>query len=245
MSAQKVLAEIIKYCNLGGVEVIKITGTDRDVLVQCHDEDKTLYVVGNIKSEIPEFKGEFGITNLKMLSGLLNFSHFQEATFKVLTRKVDDVDMPSQLQFKGKGSKSQFNLMDSRYVPKQAKVSEIPWEVEIDDLTKDTLTEFQQFAGLYSEIDKHFNISVENGNVNVAFGEEASSTHSGSMRLTAAKTNSTIAPLSFPVDKFIMLMKLAIASENGKIMITSKGLLGLDVETEFGVYHYYLRQIAR
>jgi len=51
--------------------------------------------------------------------------------------------------------------------------------------------------------------------------------------------------LSFPVDKFVMLMKLAVNKEGSKLKFSDKGLLGVEVNTEYGVYHYYLRQMVR
>lgn len=243
MTIQAVLSEVIKYCNLGGVEVIKITGSDDNIIVQCHDEDKTLYVDARIKTPLDEIRGEFGITNIKMLSGLLGFSHFKEGSLKVITRKSGDLVVPTQIEFKGKGSKSLYNLMDAQYIPQQAKIATVPWEATISP-TKDMLAEFQEFAGLYSEIDKHFHISVTDGVVNVAFGQEASSTHSGTMKLTDTEKK-TISSMTFPVDKFVMLMKLAINCENAKLLLTSKGLLGVDIETDLGVYKYYLRQAVR
>ena len=244
MSIQSILKDIIKHCGVAGVEVIKITGSDEGIKAQCHDLDKTLFVEGNFAEVIPEFSGEFGITNIKMLSGLLGFSHYQEGSFAVKTRKVNDVEVPSQLQFKGKGSRSTFNLMDNNYVPQQATIAQVPWNIVIDEVTKDMMAEFQQFAGLYSEVDKHFNVAVDDGAIMVTFGQEASSTHSGAMKLV--ETTQTLAnTLSFPVDKFVMLMKLAIANETAKLKFTDKGLLGVDIESDNGVFHYYLRQTVR
>lgn len=244
MTIQAALSEIIKYCNIGGIDIIKLTGSEKGIFVQCRDEDRTFVVEGEIKTPADGMIGEFGVTNLKMLSGLLDFSHFKDGEFKVITRKSGENEIPAQFQFKGKGSKALFNLMDIQYVPKQATVSNIPWDVTLTDLTKEMLSDFQSFAGMYSEVDKNFNILVEDGSVKVSFGQEASSMHSGVMKL--ADTNKiTIPSMTFPVDKFIMLMKLATGNQTAKLLLTSKGLLGVDIETDIGIYRYYLRQTVR
>lgn len=244
MSVQSVLSEVVKHCSMNGVEVIKITGSDTAVRVQCHDADKTLFVEGDIPP-LDDFRGEFGITNIKMLSGLLGFSHYQDSAFKINTRKKDGETVPFQIQFKGRGSKSLFNLMDANYIPKQATIPAVPWGVTLSEVTKEMLTEFQQFAGLYAEIDKFFSISVVDDAIMITFGQEASSTHSGSMKLADAGGQTLNSTLSFPVDKFIALMKLAVANETAKLMFTDKGLLGIDLTSEHGVYRYYLRQTVR
>ena len=239
MSSQLILLEILKKCSLSGVEILKITGTDKDVTVQCHDVDKTLFVEGNLPNPVSDFKGEFGISNLKMLSGLLNFSHFQENNFTVITHNRGDVNVPYQFALKGKGSKATFNLMDMNYVPQQATIAKVPWNVTLE-VSKEMLTEFQSFAGLYSEVDKSFTIGIEEDEVIVSFGQGSSSTHSGSMKLADAKGQNLKGSLSFPVDKFLMLLKLAV-NDTAKLLLTDKGLLGVDIEGEYGIYHYYLR----
>lgn len=244
MSVQPVLLEVLKQCSLGGVETLKVTGTSDAVKVQCHDVDKTLFVEANLHDPIEEFKGEFGITNLKMLTGLLSFAHFQEGGFTVNNHNRGDAELPYQFVFKGKGSKSTFNLMDINYVPQQASIAQVPWNVKLA-VTKEMLTEFQGFASLYSEVDKHFSINIEDDAVMITFGQEASSTHSGIMKLADAEGQTLKGTLSFPVDKFIMLLKLAASKDSAKLMFTDKGLLGVDVEGTFAIYHYYLRQTVR
>lgn len=248
MTIQAVLSDVVKQCAVSGVEVIKVTATAESTLIQTFDADKTLFIEGHLNDTIPEFVGEFGITNLKMLSGLLGFASYQTDTadFKVRSRDLNGAKVLDQFEFKGSGSKSVFKLMDVQHVPQQAKIASIPWNVTIDEgVSKSKITEFQQFAGLYAEIDKQFSVVSEGDNLVVNFGQQASSTHSGSMTL-AENIAGTIQPaLTFPVDKFLMLMKLAQNAQSSKLMFTNKGLLGVETVTNHGSYKYFLRQSVR
>ena len=247
MTIQAVLSDVVKQCALANVEVIKVTGTDEDTLVQTFDADKTLFIEGHLNEVIPEFTGEFGITNLKMLSGLLGFTNYQTDTadFKVRTRDLNGTKVLDQFEFKGSGSKSVFKLMDVQHVPQQAKIASIPWNITLDEIGKSKITEFQQFAGLYAEIDKQFTVATEDGNLVITFGAVASSTHSGSMVLAENVSGTLTSALTFPVDKFLTLMKIAQNAQSSKLMFTSKGLLGVETVTNHGSYKYFLRQSVR
>ncbi len=241
-TTQAILHELVTHCAVNGVEIIKVTCEEDYTKVQSHDEDKTLFIEGKFGT-VPEFVGEFGMTNLKMLSGLIGFANYKSdtASFKANRRKIGDDEVLDQFEFKGKGSKSIFKLMDVNHIPNQAIIANVPWNIVIDGITKDKLAEFQQFAGLYSEVDKQFTASTEDGNLIFNFGKEASSTHSGSMTFGEV-TGSLSQKLLFPVDKFIMLMKLAVGKEGAKLMFTDKGVLGVEIESDYGLYKYYLRQ---
>lgn len=242
---QATLADILGQCSLSNVEIIKITGSDKETKVQTFDTDQTLFIQGTTKSPVKEFQGEFGITNLKMLSGLLNFTSYQadDSTFKVNTRKVADETVLDRFEFKGKGSKSVFNLMNAQHVPAQPKIAQIPWDVEISFSTA-KYSEFQKFSSLYTEIDKHFVVSTEDGTLIATFGKPNSSIHSGSMTL-AEGVSKVQGGLVFPIDKFLTLMKLALNAKAHKVLFSSAGLLGVEVETDHGLYNYYLRQTVR
>ncbi len=246
MNVQAALADIIKQTALANVDILKITGGE-ETRVQTFDTDKTLFIEGELKSPVGDFVGEFGITNLKMLSGLLNFTNFQtdDASFKVRTRDINGTKTLDQFEFKGSGSRSVFKLMDIQHVPEQAKIANIPWDVVLDEISKPKVTEFTQFAGMYSEIDKHFVITVADGDLVITLGQEASSSHSGSMVFASGVTGSFSGALTFPVDKFLMLLKLALTAKSARIMFTNKGLLGVETTTDAGTYRYYLRQSVR
>lgn len=276
MTIQAVLSDVVKHCALANVEVLKVTGTATSTKVQTSDADKTLFIECDLLEAIPEFEGEFGITNLKMLSGLLGFTNYltDSAEFKVRSRDVKAAKekivpvtihgiggeqkpgtetVPAveartaidQFEFKGAGSKSVFKLMDIQHVPQQAKIANIPWGITLDEITKSKMTEFQQFAGLYAEIDKQFTVSQDDSNLVLSFGQQASSTHSGSMMLAENIAGTLSGGLTFPVDKFLTLMKIAVGASSSKLMFTSKGLLGVEVVTNHGNYKYYLRQSVR
>ncbi len=236
-----ILNEVLTYGAINSVEVIKVTSEEEGTKVQSHDPDKTLFIEGAFGT-VPEFIGEFGLTNIKMLSGLIKLNQGDTAVFKANRRVVNEVEVLDQFEFKNKSSKAVFKLMDASHIPQQATIAAIAWDVTVADFS--FFPEFQAFAGLYSEVDKQFGIKVENDELLFTFGDDASSTHSGALTVGQA-TGSLKSTLMFPVDKFSMLVKLAMGRENSKLMFTDKGLLGVEVEADYGTYKYYLRQSVR
>ena len=243
MSTIKMLNEINQLCALEGIEVIKITCLDDKMLVQSHDVDKTIFVEATL---IPcsDFVGEFGITDLKMLNSCLKFHGTEDVKIRIGTREVSEAIVMDEIEFRGKGAKSIFKLMDSKHIVKQASISSIPWSITIDDLSKDRIKDFTSFAQLYANIDGHFDISTNDGKLILSFGKEASSTHSGTLEFIQV-TGELSSVISFPINKFTMMLKLMASNDKSKLLFSNKGLLGVEIETEFGIYRFYLRQIVR
>lgn len=245
--AQKVLSDILTQCGLGDVSIIKITGGLDETIVQTFDQDKTLFIAGKLKEPLSDFNGEFGISELKLLKGLLGFTTYQadDAMLRVVTRKVGEDAIPTGLEFKGKGSKSMFNLMNAEHVPTQPKITTIPWDITTQ-LSSSKAGEIQKFSSLFSSIDSNCAISTVEGDLVATFGKPNSSVNSGSLTLQEDVDGSLTGELMVPIDKLVMLIKLAMSANSHKLMFSSSaGLLGLEVETEFGVYNYYLRQNVR
>lgn len=239
----KALEEINRLVALDGVEVIKVSCQETETLVESHDTDKTLFVKASL-TPVEDFTGDFGITDLKMLGSCLKFHGTQDVKLKIGTRKIMDQRVMDEIEFRGKGAKSIFKLMDAAHIPKQAKIADIPWSITIDEVGKERIKDFSSFAQMFSGSDGHFDITTRDGKLVFAFGREASSTHSGTLEFSDVEGDITTA-LSFPVSKFTMMLKLAAANEKSKLMFSDKGLLGVEIQTELGVYHYYLRQVIR
>lgn len=226
--------------SLSGIEVVKITATPLHTRIQAHDVDKALFVDGEI---IPMgIEGEFGIMNLKMLSGLLKIKPL-ETSVTPRMREIGGAQYVDQFEFRNGRMKSQYRLMASAHIPQQGKIGKIPWDVVVTDFS--IFEDFHSFAGLYSEVDKSFGITVRDGELVCSFGQEEGTMQSGSLIL--GKVDGVMNNiLTFPVDRFNMMLKLA-KGRNAKLLMTqqSNGLLGMEIETELGIHRYYLRQVVR
>lgn len=237
-----VLSDIVKQ-SIGLIEVVKITGTDTDTRVQGCDKEKTVFIEGNLSSAVSDFKGEFGLTNLALLRGLLDFTTYrtEAATFSVKRRAHQGSETVEAFEFRdGKGAGADFRCMSPERVPEQAEIKNIPWDVSFVP-NKGKVAEFQQLSSLYSEISKNFGVEIKNGNLLFSFGGEGSSMHTGSMVFEENVQGELNAGLQWPAARFLQVLKLAGGEPT--VRVTKRGVLAIEVTTETGTYKYYLRAI--
>lgn len=241
-----VIADVVKQ-TIGLITVIKVTGTDKETRVQGVDDNKTLFVEAYLREPLVELSGEFGITNLPLLRGLLDFASYRsdKASFSVKRMKIRDRDgelnreTVEQFEFRdGSGAGADFRCMSPDRVPDQAEIKNVPWDVTITP-SKSKISEFQQLASLYADVDKNFGAKVENGNLLFFFGDDNSSTHRASMVFEAAVEGSLNPGLMWSAAQLIQVLKLV--NGEGRIRITSRGVLSVEVETTHGSYKYFLR----
>lgn len=238
-----VLLDLVKQTG-GLTGALRVTGTDAETVVKGCDETKTLFVEVSLKTAQPEFEGEFGLTNLNLLSGLLNFSNYltDDATFSVKTRERNGVKTVDQFEFRNAvtGNEADFRMMDPAHIPDQATIpSEIPWNVSITP-TKSKVTEFSQLASLYTEVDKNFGAKVENGNLIFFIGDEETGNHRVRMIFENDVKGELKGNLTWQTSQFLSIMKLT-GQNPTTLKLTSRGILGITVETPHGTYNYYLR----
>lgn len=223
--------------------IIKITGSTTETIIEASDEGavKNIFLKGVLKEPISEFVGEFGISNLSMVNGFLNFPSYntEKSAFRVLRERHGDVEFVSQFKFEdGVGGHSDFRLTPPKLVPAQFEIGKIPWEIEF---TPDSsrIKEFEKLAALYSGVDKSFIPKTVNGNLVFIIGEENSSTHSGTMVFEPTDVKLR-AEAKFNSAHFLAALKLA-GSNPVRVGFTSVGVLRVQIETPHGLYDYILR----
>ncbi|RYD41108.1 MAG: hypothetical protein EOP83_34315 [Verrucomicrobiaceae bacterium] len=241
------IADVVKQ-TIGLVDILKVTGTAEETRIQGVDANKTLFIEAYLREPLSELSGEFGITNLNMLRGLLDFATYrtEKSTFSVKRMMIRDRDgelnreTVEQFEFRDgtTGAGADFRCMSPDRVPDQADIKNVPWDITIKP-SKSKISEFQQLASLYSDVDKNFGAKTENGNLLFFFGDDNSSTHRASMVFESGVEGSLNAGLQWSAAQLIQVLKLA--NSEGRIRITSRGVLSVEVETTHGSYKYFLR----
>jgi hypothetical protein len=239
-----ILSDVLKQG--GPFPVLKVEGTDTETNMFASSECKTLIFKAALKQPIPEFHGEFGISNLSLLNGLLNFSTYKtlDATFAVKRRKINDKEIVEQVEFAAKkGSKSTavFRFTAPDLVGDITKMTGKPtFDVEfVPDKAK--LTEFQQLASLYNEVSKTFVPTTDGGELIFRVGNNNSSTHSASMVFEDEVTGEITGDLQYPTAMFLQVMKLAGSNPVTMALKSRSGPMKITTETPFADYEYIIR----
>jgi len=239
-----VLLDIIRQTN-GLMECLKISGTDKVTLIKGCDSEKTLFVEAELKNVVSEFEGEFGISNMSLLNGLLNFANYRtsDAVFSVKKMERNGQNTVEKFEFRNAvtGNDADFRMMDPRHIPEQATIpTNIPWDVEFSP-SKSKISEFSQLASLYAEVDKCFGIRTVKGDLQFFIGdEENSSSHRASMVFENGASGELKGNLSWTTAQFLSIMKLS-GNNPTTMKVTNRGVLLISVETAHGIYNYFLR----
>jgi hypothetical protein len=223
-------------------ENVIITGTDEKTTIDAQDKDKMFYLIGEFKSAVPDFEGEFGLGSLNLLNGLLNFASYKTDESKFI---VHIKDGKPEFEFRDRdGAKTKFKTLDSRFVGdggKKTSIGKIPWEGEVV-MTKAKTQEISQLAGMLSEVDDKFGLVVIDTKLFLTIGGKSETTHATTILLQEDVDNKTLNSNKFYYNtaKFLTIIKNAGTSPC-TMSYCSRGVMGVRVETEHAIYNYYLR----
>jgi hypothetical protein len=239
---REALSDVLRQCG-SLFTILKVTGTAEDTKFGAVNDEKTLFLKMVLKDNIPEFEGDFGISNLGLLNGLLSFTSYRTdgSTFKVKRRSINGSEIVEQIEFKDANKTgATFRFMSPDLVPEQVELrGQINWDVVFSP-DKSKLSEFTTLSGLYSEVEKTFVPRTDSGNLIFHVGNDNSSTHNASMVFQDGITGTLTGDLRYSTGQFLSVMKLA-GQYASVISITSRGVMKITVETQFGTYDYYLR----
>jgi len=239
---REILTDVVKKIGgLGFVDTVKVTGTADETKIEAIDNDKTVIIKAKLNAPQADLIGDFGISSLPLLSGLLNFTSYKtdDATFNVKRRDMNGKTVPEEFEFRdAAGLGSNFRLMSANLVSEQPIVADIKWDVSFVP-TKSKIQEFSSLAGLYSQFDQFFSVKTKDGNLVVAIGEEAAATHRASMVLVEGVAGELKGELLWPISQFLSIVKLADGNDY-TVGITSKGALQVEVTTEHANYKFIM-----
>jgi hypothetical protein len=222
---------------------VRITGGDSGLHVEAHTEDKMLFLVADLPGSMPELAGEFGISNLQLLKGLLEFPLYKAETAKFQVQRVvrDDLDYVSELEFKdGQGGYARFKTINPRMIGDRAKIAEISWGVSVMP-SKAKLTEVMQLTGMLTQVDQHFAVSYENRTLLLTIGGKAATNHNATVALaTGIDCGPLPSKMVFKAAHFVSVLK-NVGNWPCAIRFVADGVGGVLIETDHGAYNYVLR----
>lgn len=239
---QTVLKEVMKKIGgLGFIDTIKVTGSAEETKIEAVDGEKTVIIKAKLAETQESLIGDFGVSSLPLLTGLLNFSSYQTeaATFNVKRRDLGGKSVPEEFEFRDEnGMGSNFRLMSGNLVPEQPLVADIKWDISFVP-TKSKIQEFAALAGLYSQGEQFFSVKTKDSNVVLAIGDEGSATHRAQMVFATEITGELKGELLWPIQQFLSILKMADGNDYS-VNVTSKGAMQISVATENATYAYIL-----
>jgi hypothetical protein len=239
------LKDLIDHTHgLGCVDLIKVTGTDKETTINAVAEDKSVIVAGTFARPVADFIGVFGMPNLGKLKTILGFDDYDATSTVSVTRvQKDGADVPSSIHFETKTSDfiNDYRLMLKSIIDEKVKAVTFKgatWNVEFEPSVAGIMRLKKQ-ASANSE-EANFVTKVENGDLKILFGD--ASTHSGSFVFQPSITGTLSRTWLWPVKQFLGIMDLV---GDKKVRIADAGAMEITVDSGIAVYTYLLPAQAK
>jgi len=234
------LLDLVEHSyDLGCIDLIKITGTDTETVVDGLAEDKSVVLKAKFKTPIAEFMGTFGMPNLAKLKILLNIQEYKEdAEITVTRQERNGAEAPVGMHFKNKAGDFQndYRFMVSEIVAeklKTVKMRDVNWTVEFEPTTASIMRLKMQAQANAEETT--FQTKTEDGHLKFLFGDH--STHAGDFVFQHDVGGKLSKPWHWPVQQFIGIMNLV---GDKKVQISDEGATKITVDSGIAVYEYIL-----
>ena len=210
--------------DLGCIDQVKITGTDKETTISGLAEDRSVVVEGTFANPVPEFVGVFGMPNLAKLKVLLGLQEYKENAKLSISRK--DTGALDQLNFENKAGdfKNSYRFMATELANERIKTVKFKganWGIEFEP-TAAAIQRLKMQAAANSE-ENNFQAKTEDGDLKFYFGDH--STHAGNFVFQPDVGGTLKRAWAWPVKTVIGILdlygdKVMRISDDGAAMIT-------------------------
>ena len=234
------LQDLISHTSqLGFIDLIKVTGTDKETALAATAEDRTVIVSGKFKNPNSEFIGSFGMPNLGKLKTILSFDEYDEtSTISMTYQNKDGVDLPSAIHFETSTGDfvNDYRLMSKEIVEekvKPVKFAGATWNVDFEPKVAN-IQRMKKQASANNE-ETTFITKTDGTDLKVFFGDVSS--HSGNFVFESGVSGTLSRGWGWPVKQFLAIMDL---HGDKHIYISDQGAMKITVDSGLAEYEYLL-----
>jgi hypothetical protein len=231
------LLDLVEHTHdLGVIDLVKITGSDKNTVIDGLAEDRSVVIEGTFTQPHADFMGTFGMPNLSKLKILLNLQEYRENARLSLTRK--DTGVADGINFENAigDFKNNYRFMAEQIVNeklKTVKFKGVTWHVEFEPSVSAIQRLKMQAQANAEEI--NFQAKTENGDLKFSFGDH--STHSGNFVFHPGVTGTLKRSWSWPIKTVISILDL---TGDKTFKISDDGAAMITVDSGLAVYNYIL-----
>ena len=231
------LLDLVQHTfDLGCIDLIKVTGTDADTVINGVAEDKSVILEAQFANPVADFMGTFGMPNLGKLKTLLNLQEYREDAKLTITRRA--TGEPDGINFENKTGdfKNNYRFMASEIVNdklKTLKFKGVNWHITFEP-TVAAIQRLKMQAQANSE-EPNFQVKTDSKNLKFFFGDH--STHSGNFVFQPDVTGTLKHSWSWPVAQVTSILGL---TGDKTMKISDDGCMQITVDSGMAVYNYIL-----
>jgi hypothetical protein len=231
------LLDLVEHTHdLGVIDLVKITGSDKSTVIDGLAEDRSVVIEGTFAQPHADFMGTFGMPNLSKLKILLNLQEYREKARLSLTRKDSGVADGINFENATGDFKNNYRFMATEIVNeklKTVKFKGVTWHVEFEP-TVAAIQRLKMQAQANAE-EVNFQAKTENGDLKFSFGDH--STHSGNFVFHPGVAGTLKRTWSWPIKTVISILDL---TGDKTFKISDDGAAMITVDSGLAVYNYIL-----
>ena len=237
------LQDLIHHTHgLGVIDLVKVTGTDKQTTISAIADDKTVVVEGTFNTPVADFLGTFGIPNLAKVKGILSLFDADDKAFAINALRNKD-DVLTDIHFTHPSIKLNYNhrLMAKTIVEEKVKnvtFKGAAWNVEFEP-TVEGIMWMKKMSALHSE-EQNFITKTDKGELKICFGDPSS--HRGDFVFQSGVSGTLSRAWQWPVKVFIGIMDL---TGDKTIRISDQGAAEITVDSGLATYRYLLPAQAK
>jgi len=234
------LLDLVEHTHdLGCIDLIKITGTAKETVIDGIAEDRSVVVQGRFLAPVADFIGTFGMPNLTKLKILLNLAEYREsAEITVKRQERNGEQAPVGLHFQNAVGdfKNDYRFMTSEIVAEKLKTAKFRganWNIEFEP-TIAGIQRLKMQAQANAE-ENTFQTRTDAGDLKFMFGDH--STHAGEFVFHPGITGELKKPWAWPVKQVISILDL---TGDKTVRISDDGAAMITVNSGIAEYNYIL-----
>lgn len=234
------LLDLVEHTfDLGCIDLVKITGTSTETVIDGMAEDRSVVVQAKFLAPVPEFVGTFGMPNLNKLKILLNLQEYREnAQISVTRQQRNGEDAPVGLHFRNATGdfKNDYRFMTSEIIAEKLKTAKFRganWHIEFEPTVASIMRLKMQSQANAEEAT--FQAKTDGTDLKFFFGDH--STHAGEFVFHPGVNGVLKHAWSWPKAQIISILDLT----GDKIMrISDDGAAQITVNSGIAEYNYIL-----
>ena len=232
------LLDIVQHThNLGVLDLVKITGTDKETTISAIAEDRSVVLDAVFHNPVADFIGVFGMPNLGKLNTILNLPVYQEDAKLTISRQTNNgVAEPAGIHFETKVGdfKNDYRFMNSSTVNVKVpttKFKGVKWGVEFEP----SVLGIQRFAYQCQANSEEttFIAKTEGSDLKFYFGD--TNNHAGNFIFMNGINGNVTKAWNWPVG----VVKSILGLPGDKLMrFSDEGAAQITVDSGIAVYNY-------
>jgi len=239
-----VFKDILKHTHsLGIFEMVKVTGTLEDTVLETVDPEKTVIFKGKMKNPVPDFvDATVGLSRMKVLDGYLRYPEFDKEGSSVSIKKQDrnGTEVPVEVEFVSPmGTDAHYRFMLADVVNQQLKAIKFKgaeFDIEFTP-TPQNLKDLNYFNNVLGEYEANFSPETDGTTLYFNIGDGVSDRTK--IKISDDIDGSVTQAWKWPLDIILKILRLG---DNGiaTLSINNQGLLQIVVDSGLGEYTYLL-----